>query len=89
MLAATLPSNQLEHSRGSRKRSTAGVPRCSTAGAVKQKEHSRGCETEKEAQQGLRNRKRSTAGAAKQKEEHSRAAKCVELTGDEVLELNS
>jgi len=45
LLAATLPSNQLEHSRGSRKRSTAGAPRCSTAGAAKQKEeHSRGCE---------------------------------------------
>jgi hypothetical protein len=57
LLAETLPSNQLEHSRGSRKRRTAGAPRC------------------------------SIAGDAKQKEEHSRVAKCVELTGDEVLEL--
>jgi hypothetical protein len=44
LLAETLPSNQLEHSRVSGKRSTAGAPRCSTGGAAKK---------EREAQQGL------------------------------------
>jgi len=45
-------------------------------------QHSRGCETERGAQQGLRNRKRSTAGAPRCST--AGAAKCVELTGDEV-----